>query len=241
VLERIKGYRSYKLDLADPRSHEPLVDANAAGLAGESYYATTDNPPYYKRAPGAVANLRLRQGVADRLTRANERLAPAGIEVFVFDAWRPRAVQAYFHDVWMPGELLARNPNLSPDEVTRATESYWARPTADASSPAPHATGGAVDLTLRWKRTGQHLWMGSLFDDASEIAHTDHFESHGPAAGKLEFSNDEARANRRLLHWILVEQNFAPNPTEWWHFGYGELMWAKLTGAPHAFYGAIEA
>jgi D-alanyl-D-alanine dipeptidase len=104
--ERSKGYRSYKLDLTDGRSHEPLVDAHAFGLAGESYYATSDNPPYYARAPGAVPNLRLRKGVAERLARANERLSLAGIEIFIFDAWRPREVQAYFHDVWMPGELL---------------------------------------------------------------------------------------------------------------------------------------
>lgn len=241
AFERAQGYRSYKLDLTDARSHEPLVDAHAFGLAGESYYATTENPPYYARAPGAVPSLRLRKGVAERLARANELLSLAGIEIFIFDAWRPREVQAYFHDVWMPRELLARNPSLSPADVTRETEIYWARPTAGLASPAPHATGGAVDLTLRWKRTGQHLWMGSLFDDVSEIAHADYFEKRGSAAGKLEFSNDEARANRRLLHWILTKQEFAPNPTEWWHFGYGELMWAKLTGAHHAFYGALEA
>jgi D-alanyl-D-alanine dipeptidase len=82
--------------------------------------------------------------------------------------------------------------------------------------------------------------MGSLFDDVSEIAHADWFEKRSAPHGKLEFSNDEARANRRLLHWIMVEHDFAPNPTEWWHFGYGELMWARLSGAPHAFYGLAE-
>ena len=33
------------------------------------------------------------------------RLGQAGLELYLFDAWRPRAVQAYFHDVWMPQEL----------------------------------------------------------------------------------------------------------------------------------------
>ena len=33
-------------------------------------------------------------------------------------------------------------------------------------------TGSAVDLTLRWKNADQ-LWMGSIFDDVTAMAHRD--------------------------------------------------------------------
>ena len=49
---------------------------------------------------------------------------------------------------------------------------------------------------------------------------------------------EEARANRRLLHWLMTEEGFAGHPDEWWHFSWGDQMWAALTGAPHAHYGA---
>ncbi len=116
--------------------------------------------------------------MAEKLARINARLAPQDLELFVFDAWRPRAVQAYFHDEWMPAELQRRDPSLSGEALTAAVERYWAAPTSDPASPAPHETGAAVDLTLRW-RGGETLWMGSLFDDVTEIAHRDRFETAG--------------------------------------------------------------
>jgi D-alanyl-D-alanine dipeptidase len=36
----------------------------------------------------------------------------------------------------------------------------------------------------------------------------------------------------------MVEEGFAGHPDEWWHFSWGDQMWAALTGAPHAFYSA---
>lgn len=238
MLVKVRGYRRHKLDLGDVRSNEPLLDATEHGLAGVNFYASARNPPYYASVPGSVSRILLRQGVVERLRKVNRRLNPSGVELYIFDGWRPRAVQKYFHDKWMPRQLLKRNPKLSADAARRETERYWAAPTTDPRSPAPHATGGAVDLTLRWKDSGEHLWMGSIFDDASEIARADHFER--TARDSFAFSHEEARANRRLLHWLMVGEGFAANPGEWWHFSYGELMWAKLTDAPHAFYGLAE-
>ena len=81
--------------------------------------------------------------------------------------------------------------------------------------------------------------MGSLFDDTSLLAHTAHFEAAERTAA-FSFSNEEARANRRLLYWLLRDAGFASNPTEWWHFSYGDQMWAQLTGAAAALYAGTE-
>src|ERR1700754_1961392 len=156
---------------------EALVDAREQGLAGVNFYFSDRNPPYWQRIEGATDKLLLRASVAEKLQQVNRRVAGAGLELFVFDAWRPRAVQAYFHDVWMPEQLQKRHLHLSGDALWREVERYWSAPTTNLSAPAPHSTGGAVDLTLRWK-DGEQLWMGSLFDDATAIAHRDHFERH---------------------------------------------------------------
>jgi D-alanyl-D-alanine dipeptidase len=81
--------------------------------------------------------------------------------------------------------------------------------------------------------------MGSLFDDASTLAHTAYFEDADTDAA-FSFSNEEARANRRLLYWLMREAGFASNPTEWWHFSYGDQMWAQATGTPQALYAGAE-
>ncbi len=213
---------------------EAVVEARDAGLKGENFYAGNRNPPYWQKIEGAVEKLWLRKSVAEKLARVNARAGAVGLELFLFDAWRPRAVQAYFHDVWMPRELQRRDPTLNGAALTEEVERYWAAPSDSADSPAPHATASAVDLTLRWK-DGECLWMGSLFDDVTGLAHRDRFEEL--AAENFSFSDSEARANRRLLHWLMIEEGFAGHPDEWWHFSWGDQMWAALTGAPAAHYG----
>ena len=230
-----KGFRQ-RIAIARDNSlfGEAVVEARAAGLAGENFYASTRNPPYWQRIEGATDRLWLRSSVAAKLARINARIAASGLELFLFDAWRPRAVQAYFHDVWMPAELKRRGSALSGAALTEEVERYWAAPTDDPASPAPHATAAAIDLTLRWKN-GETLWMGSLFDDVTALAHRDRFESLTPA--NFSFSDQEAQANRRLLHWLMIEEGFAGHPDEWWHFSWGDQMWAALTGAAAAHYG----
>src|ERR1700748_2762971 len=213
---------------------EALVEAREWGLKGANFYASDRNPPYWHRVDGATDKLLLRRSVVEKLSRVNARAARAGLELFLFDAWRPRAVQAYFHDVWMPAELKRRGVTLEGAALLSEVERYWAAPTDSAASPAPHATGGAIDLTLRWKG-GDALWMGSLFDDVTALAHRDRFANLD--AENFSFSDREARANRRLLHWLMVEEGFAGHPDEWWHFSWGDQMWAALTGEARAHSG----
>jgi D-alanyl-D-alanine dipeptidase len=213
---------------------EDVIEARDAGLAGENFYASSRNPPYWHRVEGATDRLWLRKSVAEKLFRINARAGAAGLELFLFDAWRPREVQAYFHDVWMPRELQRRDPALQGAALIEEVERYWAAPSQSAESPAPHATAAAVDLTLRWKN-GEALWMGSLFDDVTVLANRDRFENLD--ANNFSFSDQEARANRRLLHWLMVEEGFAGHPDEWWHFSWGDQMWAALSDIPTAHYG----
>src|SRR5689334_15768256 len=197
-----KGFRQRIPIARDNRLFaEDVVEARDVGLAGENFYASDRNPPYWHRVEGATERLWLRRSVAEKLARVNKRVGEAGLELFLFDAWRPRSVQAYFHDVWMPRELKRRDPALQGAALTEEVERYWAAPSDSAESPAPHATAAAVDLTLRWK-DGETLWMGSLFDDVTELAHRDRFEALD--ADSFSFSDQEARANRRLLHWLML-------------------------------------
>ena len=228
-----KDFRGHPINLDGAAQSEPLAELKAHGIAGENYYWSEKNPPYWRRIEGATERLMLREGVAARLAKANARLAEAGLELFVFDAWRPRAVQAYFHDVWMPAEIKRRRPDLSGDALMGEVERYWAAPSQSDARPAPHATGAATDLSIRWK-SGDLLWMGSIFDDVTDLAHRDHFEND---SAEMRFSDEEARANRRLLHWAMREQGFEGHPDEWWHFSHGDQLWAALSGAPVAIYG----
>ncbi len=230
---RLGFRRKIAIDTAHPLHGEDLVDVYSLGLAGENFYYGTRNPPYWRRIEGSIPGLFARKTVAEKLARVNTRLKPAGLELFLFDAYRPRAVQAYFHDVWVPAELKRRNPALDGDALAVEVERYWATPTDDPSQPAPHSTGAAVDLTVRFIG-GEHLWMGSIFDDASALAHRDRFEN---STDEVAFSDEEARANRRLLHWVMTEEGFCGHTDEWWHFSWGDQLWAALGRGERAHYG----
>lgn len=81
---------------------------------------------------------------------------------------------------------------------------------------AGHPTGGAVDLEIYDSAQDRMLDFGSTILDFDDI--------------KCNYCNDdlseEAKANRKLLRYVMLSQNFAPFNGEWWHFSYGDREWA---------------
>lgn len=232
-----QGYRqSVAIDFSCLLAQEDCLDVRQVGIAGNNHYNSPYNPPYFERIPGSIAELYVRKSVAAKLSGVNTRLASLGLELYVFDAWRPQSVQRHFHDVWFPAWLSQRRPDLTGASLSSEVEKYWAAPSSGINSPAPHATGGAVDLTLIFSATRQPLFMGGIFDDLTEHAWTDAFEQR-PV---VSMSDEEARSNRRLLYWAMAEAGFANNPTEWWHYSWGDQLWARLKDQPAAHYGACQ-
>jgi zinc D-Ala-D-Ala dipeptidase len=233
------GYWTVPVDETDPRSREELVDVRDFEIAGANHYAESYNPPYFHRIPGATSRLLVRRTVCDRLRNANRKLRDLGIELFLFDAYRPLAVQNHFFYHWMPQHLRELHPDRDPAWIEQESARYWApgaRTLAEASArPPPHSTGGAVDLGLRHIQTLRILEMGTLFDDVSERSHVDYYE-RSPSARALSLTDREAQANRRILFHAMVSEDFECHPREWWHYSYGDQRWAQARGA-RAIYG----
>ncbi len=232
-----QGYREgVSIDMANEAFDERMKDVRNEGIAGANHYFTASNPPYFEKVPGAIEELYLRESVVDRLRQANAQLQSQGLEFYIFDGWRPQAIQRHFHGVWFPQWLRDNRPDIPENQIMEEVERYWSPPSEGEASPSPHSTGGATDLTLRYKDTKQPLYMGGIFDDLTDNAHTDWFERAEP----VSMSDREARANRRLLYWLMDAMGFANNPTEWWHFSYGDQMWARLKKHDAAIYGGVE-
>src|SRR5258708_11788945 len=140
--KRKEVYLRHPIAASSEAHAEPVVDLHDLGIAGENYYYSHRNTPYWRRIEGAIPMLAVRRSVGEKLKRVDARLEAATLELYVFDAWRPRAVQEYFHDHWMPAELKRRRPELSGEALTSEVERYWAAPTRDAASPAAHSSAG---------------------------------------------------------------------------------------------------
>lgn len=239
-------YHKEPVNLKAAKSNEKLVSIDSLNIAGESYYARTDklNAPYYRSFASAPKKILLRLTAAQKLQELNAKLAPLGLELFVFDGFRPVSCQK---DLWQYFLNQAKRalPKGSQAEQIAYAARYCSNPSkyksSDSTTWPTHCTGGAVDLTLRRKATGELLYMGSIFDDDAEVSHSDYFET---TKSKTQSSSDiEARGNRRLLYWVMKSVGFENYHYEWWHYDYGNQMWLMNKGdksSAEAFWGPAQ-
>ncbi|WP_246116528.1 MULTISPECIES: M15 family metallopeptidase [Cobetia] len=210
-------------------SDSPLVPTSLAPACLRVY-------PAYARLdiPGAVNECLVRREVHQRLLLA-ARALPEGLSLVVLDGWRPWRVQQYLFDT-LYESLRSHDPSLDDAQLLARTREFVSLPSRDPQAPSPHLTGGAVDVTI-CDADGLLLEMGTQFDEATPASHTDHFERHPPAS---DTSQSEARDNRRLLYRVMSEAGFTNLPSEWWHFDFGDQLWAWYRGEPRALYGPAE-
>ncbi|MEB3317443.1 MAG: M15 family metallopeptidase [Cyanobacteriota bacterium] len=211
-------------------------------------------PPLHRLEPHPYAALgapygrlgcpfRLRQGVVERLLRAQRllRTREPSWRLAIFDAWRPVAVQRFM--VAQATAQTCRARGLDPagtgpawEAVREEVACFWAPPSEDPATPPPHSTGAAVDLTLA-SANGAPLEMGGAIDAIGPISHP----LHHAAAATADPGGEAARWHRRrlLLAAVMGEAGFAQHPGEWWHFSWGDQLWAWRTGQPMALYGRV--
>ncbi len=233
----MKPYQSVPID----ECGEPLVPlplAEFAVVTPHPYMAL--GAPYGDRSPYWV-----RQSVATALNQAQQDLQARypGWQLQIFDAYRPLAVQQFMVDYTT--QELAQQQGLDLTQVSDAEKQavmaqvyqFWALPSSDPTTPPPHSTGAAIDLTLV-DDTGKPIDMGSPIDEVSARSHPEHFQN------QIDDQSQQIHQHRCLLQQVMGAAGFRQHPNEWWHFSLGDQMWAwlktKSTGQPAiARYGSM--
>lgn len=172
----------------------------------------------------------LRQQVLERLLQAQQVLQQhqPGWRFLIFDAYRPLAVQQFMVDYTLTELAQARGlslPDLSPQvrqTLLEEVHQFWAPPSPNPATPPPHSTGAAIDLTLQDER-GQPVPMGSPIDEISPRSHPQYF------GDRPDQESQTFHHHRQLLWRALSATNFQQHPNEWWHFSWGDQLWAWLT------------
>ena len=157
----------------------------------------------------------VREGVARRLEEAS-RLLPEGYSLVLLEGWRSPEEQARLR---AETRAAAMAKGLQGEELERAV-SRW------AATESGHETGGAVDVGLRFR--GREAFCGSGWKEFGE----------GTASDARVGA--EAARNRAILHRAMRGAGFANYPAEWWHFAFGDRLWAAYRGERRAIYGAVE-
>ena len=205
---------------------EPLVKIPLELIAVESPH------PYQKLGAnyGGHSPYYLRQSVIKNLIQAQNylQLLHPNWYIQIFDAYRPVAVQQFMVDYSFGEALRERgltDKELSPqqrEEAWTAVYEIWAVPSLDMKTPPPHSTGAAVDITLV-NDIGEVVDMGSPIDEMSDRSLPEYYIHSHP----------EYHAHRQLLRDMMLKAGFQRNPKEWWHFSFGDQMWAWLYNQSH--------
>lgn len=189
-------------------------------------------PSYFEQQiPNSLNAIYLRQQAAKQLLQALFVL-PEEYSFILYDGFRPLQVQSFLFEQ-VQAAIKKANPKWSLQQVKEETLKYVAYPSIDNGYPAPHLTGGAIDLTLG-DACGNALDLGTEFDETNYKSATAYFETN-PS------ENEEAFNNRRILFHSMKEAGFQNYEEEWWHYDYGNVTWARKAHQLQAIYGPIIA
>ena len=153
----------------------------------------------------------IREGVAKRLLKAADLLQQhrEGWILDVISGYRSLEGQSKLY-----ADQLSRLRQAFPDRdesaLVECCHKYIAHPQV-----AGHPTGGAVDVRIVHRASGEPLDFGSEVWDFSEKSHFDH--------PQISY---EAYLNRNILRSVMLLSGFVPFAPEWWHFSYGDREWA---------------
>ena len=210
----------YKIEIKE--CGEPLIELPSAFLRFPVQPYVKAGAPYGKFSP-----FTLRKGVVERLRSAQSELErlKKDHKLIIWDGFRPVAVQHYMieHSIVKLAKERALDPlQLSEnqrEELRSAVHSIWALPDENPKTPPPHSTGGAIDLTIAGP-DGTPIDMGSEIDVMPPLSLPNHFMNSSDALDKRRHEN------RQLLNTVMRKNGFWRVRKEWWHFSYGDQIWA---------------
>ncbi len=167
----------------------------------------------------------IRKYIYEMLLKAKKHL-PKGYNFVVYEAYRPLASQIALWDEIVAKES-AKNPEMAIDseEFITLCDKFVANPFRQGSG---HQSGAAIDVSLIDDTGNEYDMGGSVrgFEDTSEFDCAD--------------ISYEAKKNRIILYNALSEVGFVNYPSEWWHYSFGDRLWAKLTGSKIAIFGKLD-
>ena len=162
-----------------------------------------------------------RKGMIERLTTAARIVSEQGYRLHIFQTYRSPQEQAEKRTK-LYEETKAQYPDYPEDKILRMLN------VGVAGVGGGHQTGGAVDLSL-CDKDGKEIDMGTQYRE---------FNPKTPTRSKE--LNCEQQRNRVILLKAMQNAGFVNYPAEWWHYSYGDRMWAAYSNRRTAIYGVLD-
>lgn len=197
-------------------SGERMVHLPTTALQDEHPWTFSDAPfhPACGEWAGKQRQFWVRQGLADQLVRASDRLVSAGIGLHFEDAFRPPGVQEGLF-ARRYGMAKAEHPEWSHADAILEAKSK----TAYSARLASHKGGAAVDVRAVDLQTGKLLDIGHEYPDGGA-----HVALHSPLVTQRQW---EARM---ILALTVQSEGMEMFPFEDWHACTGDNTAAACAG-----------
>lgn len=170
-------------------------------------------------------DLWVRKTVAEKLERISNSLQRKlpNYKLKIVYGYRHLDIQAERFQL-RKDDLRITHPSITEDDLNELANAQTADP-----ETAGHPTGGAVDLTIT--TPNGDLDMGTEYADFSK---PDKIKMYYPGL------TEEQKVNRKLLHDLMIIEEFCPFYGEWWHYSYGDREWAWFYDKPNAIYQQLK-
>ncbi|MCH2156588.1 MAG: M15 family metallopeptidase [Opitutales bacterium] len=163
----------------------------------------------------------VRRRVFNLLVEAQTRLPPH-YKLCIIEGHRPLELQTEYFQNHL-ANIRSLNPHLDERDSYDEASKFVAPPDV-----APHATGGAIDVTIL-DSDNRQIEMGTRVDDEpSRVEYATYTYANN--------ISHEAKRNRKILVDAMEGAGFINYPTEWWHWYYGDKYWAFLTKQKNAIF-----
>jgi D-alanyl-D-alanine dipeptidase len=222
-------------NIAIAECNEPLVAIASNIITIDPHPYMSLGAPYGDRSPFWV-----RQGILEKLQKSQAYLQTIRphYQIAIFDAYRPIPVQQFMVDYSFA--QLAASKGLEVNSLSEEQKEsliaevmkFWAIPSHDPKMPPPHSTGAAIDVTL-FDVELLEVNMGSPIDEISDRSLPNYFAT---SSDKQEM---EFHCDRELLNEVMTHSGLVRHPNEWWHFSYGDQLWAWISNEKRAIYGGV--
>ena len=201
-------------------SEQLLVEPNwtlVDDWEGERYADYIAEHPTYD---GAYLRSEVAKKLQDAASKLDDRYA-----LVIRAGHRPIEVQKRIL-VECAKEYQDEHPEVSDAEALEHARTFVSDP--DITLP-PHVCGAAVDVEIRDTTTGKLLDFGGSMNDDTEKSFLYYPDL-----------SDVQKTNRLMLTTVMLDAGFASCKPEWWHFSYGDQVWAWFYGEQSSLYSPID-
>lgn len=166
----------------------------------------------------------VRLSLAKMLQTAEKEL-PKDVTFLILDAWRPKVAQEAYFNAYVR-KFSKKHPEWSMNRVKKQASVYAINPFTELNR-AGHLTGGAIDVVLA--KEGIRIPMkaqGVPYEEGLKL----------DAKGLTKDVSD----SRMILKECMMKAGFTNYPPEYWHWCYGDYIWAELNKKGTTLYGPID-